>query len=229
MARSRLAVLATGLTLFIIFIYLLLPASPPNSPTTTPPTSAAAAAPVAIHASPSLLAGTAIMPHLGNETLKAELGRASWKLLHTTLARFPKSPTADEREALSSYLHLFARLYPCGECAAHFRLLLQEFPPQTSSRENAAQWGCHVHNRVNERLGKELFDCTKVSEEYKCGCAEADEEKEKEGVKEDGKVEGKGKGKGKGEGEEAEIKDPLERNVAMSKKHGARVEIQRDG
>ena len=58
------------------------------------------------------LNGGAIMPKLGNETLKAELGRAAWKVLHTTMARFPDKPTEDESTALFSYIHLFARLYP---------------------------------------------------------------------------------------------------------------------
>ena len=96
---------------------------------------------------------------------RAELGRASWKLFHTILGRYPEKPTLDEREALKSYLHLLARLYPCGEwytdmrisihCSAeHFQTLLISHPPQTSSREAASQWGCHIHNKVNESLNK---------------------------------------------------------------------------
>ncbi|KAF8428131.1 ERV/ALR sulfhydryl oxidase domain-containing protein [Tirmania nivea] len=121
------------------------------------------------------LHGDGIMPKLGNETVKAELGRASWMLFHTILARFPKKPSDDEREALKSYVYLFARLYPCGECGEHFRGLLAKYPPQTSSRDSASQWGCFVHNQVNERLGKPDFDCKTVSETYKCGCADAEE------------------------------------------------------
>jgi hypothetical protein len=77
---------------------------------------------------PALTQGHVIMPHLANETIKltflfgrgwlicrAELGRASWKLFHTILGRYPEKPSLDEREALKSYIHLFARLYPCGE------------------------------------------------------------------------------------------------------------------
>ncbi len=44
--------------------------------------------------------------------VRAELGRAAWKLFHTTFARFPDKPTDDESLALKSYLHLFQRLYP---------------------------------------------------------------------------------------------------------------------
>jgi hypothetical protein len=60
---------------------------------------------------------------------RAELGRAAWKVLHTTFARFPEKPTEEEKEALRSYVHLFQRLYPwyatlpyiCGVVTAESR------------------------------------------------------------------------------------------------------------
>lgn len=60
----------------------------------------------------ALLNGKAIAPKLENATAKAELGRAAWKVFHTTFARFPDKPTAEESEALRVYVHLFQRLYP---------------------------------------------------------------------------------------------------------------------
>ncbi|KAI9664851.1 MAG: hypothetical protein M1821_006299 [Bathelium mastoideum] len=120
----------------------------------------------------STLTGHAIAPKLGNETAKAELGRAAWKLFHTTMARFPEKPSPDERNALHSYILLFARLYPCGECANHFQTILNKYPPQVTSRNTAAGWACHVHNEVNKSLDKEEFDCSKIGDFYDCGCAD---------------------------------------------------------
>ncbi|KAK5693262.1 hypothetical protein LTR17_025157 [Elasticomyces elasticus] len=125
---------------------------------------------VAVH--PDTLSGGAIMPKLGNATAKAELGRASWKLFHTIMSRFPDKPSVDERTALQSYIHLFTRLYPCGECAEHFRVIVEKFPPQVSSRSAAAAWACHVHNEVNVSLEKEIFDCSNIGDFYDCGCAD---------------------------------------------------------
>src|ERR1700679_881471 len=51
-----------------------------------------------------------------------------------------KDPTPEEREAFDAYFYLFSRLYPCGECAAEFQMLLRKFPPQTSSRRSASLW-----------------------------------------------------------------------------------------
>ena len=86
------------------------------------------------------------------------------------MARFPDKPSKDESDALKSYVYLFARLYPCGECAEHFQKIIKKFPPQTSSRSTAAAWACHVHNEVNKSKGKELFDCGNIGDFYDCGC-----------------------------------------------------------
>ncbi|EPS41726.1 hypothetical protein H072_4376 [Dactylellina haptotyla CBS 200.50] len=191
MARNRPITFIAVIAAFIFFYsYLLFPSSSSGtaSPYSTPEQGYSSAKGLhkdgkdkigPFHVSSDTIHGEVIMPKLGNETIKAELGRASWRLLHTMLARFPEKPSPDERDALKSYIYLFGRLYPCGECASHFRILLQRYPPQTSSRDAASQWGCVVHNAVNERLGKEIFDCGTIADKYHCGCAEEDEKKKK--------------------------------------------------
>jgi len=132
-----------------------------------------------IHVDDAILHGAATAPKLENATLKAELGNAAWKVLHTTMAKFPDKPTEEDSLALKSYIHLFARLYPCGDCARHFQTILSKFPPQVSSRSAAAAWACHVHNEVNQRLKKQIFDCSMIGDFYDCGCAEDEEGKPK--------------------------------------------------
>ncbi|BEJ14186.1 hypothetical protein CspHIS471_0313600 [Cutaneotrichosporon sp. HIS471] len=118
-----------------------------------------------------VISGAVIMPHLGNATAKAELGRAAWRVLHLMTLRYPEIPTPDDRAALKSFFYLFSRLYPCGECAEHFQKMLKKYPPQTSSRKAASMWLCSVHNIVNERLHKPEFDCLTLNDVYDCGCA----------------------------------------------------------
>lgn len=118
-------------------------------------------------AAPALAAAdgnSAFASKMGNETAKAELGRATWRFLHTMTLRFPDHPTPEQRTTLSTFFHSFALLYPCGECANHFQELLKELPPQTSSRMAASLWLCSAHNRVNKRLGKAEFPCDKLDE-----------------------------------------------------------------
>jgi hypothetical protein len=88
------------------------------------------------------------------------------------MARFPEQPTPDDQLTLKTFITLFSRLYPCGECAGHFQKLIAKYPPQVSSRNAAAGWACFVHNQVNERLKKPVFDCNKIGDFYDCGCAD---------------------------------------------------------
>lgn len=113
---------------------------------------------------------TPFMPKMANETLKAQLGNSAWHLLHTVLARYPDKPSEQEKSTLKQYIHLFAQVYPCGDCARHFQKLLAKYPPQVGSRKNAALWGCDIHNKVNTRLQKPQYDCTTILEDYDCGC-----------------------------------------------------------
>ncbi|KAG2208782.1 hypothetical protein INT46_003043 [Mucor plumbeus] len=115
--------------------------------------------------------GKIIMNAMGNETERAELGRATWKFLHTMMARYPEKPSKEERKSLHDFMMLFSTLYPCGECANHFNKLITTYPPQTSSRLSASQWLCAMHNKVNERLKKPIFDCNNIESKYPCGCA----------------------------------------------------------
>ncbi|KAL8851830.1 MAG: hypothetical protein Q9221_003256 [Calogaya cf. arnoldii] len=140
-----------------------------------------------LNINPEVLKGEAIAGKIANETIKAELGRSAWRLLHTTMSSYPLHPSASEQSALSSYVHLFARLYPCGQCASHFQKILKKYPPQVSGRKVAEMWGCTVHNEVNKSLGKEIFDCARVGEVYDCGCGD---DEAKDGTGKDGKASG---------------------------------------
>ncbi|EEP79693.1 FAD-linked sulfhydryl oxidase ERV2 [Uncinocarpus reesii 1704] len=185
----------TGIVVFFILTLTYFRQQAPLSPEARAPGHFGKPLPGAGGISDKMLQGNIVMPKLGNATAKAELGRASWRLLHTMMARFPEKPSKEEQDALRSYIFLFARLYPwegradtgasfliSGECAEHFQQHLKKFPPQVSTRNAAAGWACHIHNEVNKMLKKEIFDCTKLGDFYDCGCSDkhGDAEKPKE-------------------------------------------------
>jgi hypothetical protein len=114
----------------------------------------------------------AYMPKMKNETLRKQLGNAGWHLLHTMSVKFPKTPTYQQQKEFTQFLQLFAKFYPCGECAAHFQSLLSLHPPRVSDRQDVIQWTCEAHNIVNERLGKPIKNCTLVEQEWQCGCGD---------------------------------------------------------
>lgn len=46
---------------------------------------------------------------------------------------------------------------------------IKQDPPRTESQEALSQWLCKMHNRVNVKIGKPEFDCSKVNERWRDG------------------------------------------------------------
>lgn len=99
----------------------------------------------------------------------AQLGRATWTFLHTMSVYYPQSPSPAQQADMHSLLTNIARFYPCEHCASHMRAQMQVDPPQVISRQSLANWLCRLHNEVNLRLGKPVFDCGRVFERWREG------------------------------------------------------------
>ncbi|KAJ7967557.1 Sulfhydryl oxidase [Quillaja saponaria] len=93
---------------------------------------------------------------------KEELGRATWTFLHTLAAQYPEKPTRQQKKDVKELMEILSRMYPCKECADHFKEVLRSNPVQVGSHAEFSQWLCHVHNVVNRSLGKVVFPCERV-------------------------------------------------------------------
>nr|CAH7736059.1 unnamed protein product [Callosobruchus chinensis] len=100
---------------------------------------------------------------------KNELGTSTWGLLHTIAATYPDKPTSEQKCDMKQFLTLLSKFYPCHACAEDLRAELKVDPPKTDSQEVLSQWLCRLHNKVNIKLGKEVFDCSKVNERWRDG------------------------------------------------------------
>jgi hypothetical protein len=121
-------------------------------------------------------AGAAVLPldeAAEKARVRAELGRGAWNLLHRLAAAFDKAPSAARVAEAEAFFSGLGALYPCPECAAHFRELLQAHPVDARDNRRLSTWLCRVHNLVNERLGKPEFSCELDSLKERwgsCGC-----------------------------------------------------------
>jgi len=100
---------------------------------------------------------------------RRELGRASWAFLHTLAATYPEKPTKKEQDRMSKFVFDFAELYPCGYCADYTRNEMIRRPPVVTTRKEFQYWMCGVHNEVNFRMGKPLFNCEYIEERWLTG------------------------------------------------------------
>ncbi|CAJ0603556.1 unnamed protein product [Cylicocyclus nassatus] len=100
---------------------------------------------------------------------KNELGRSTWNLLHTMSVYYPEKPNEDQKKTVFQFLDSLSKTFPCDFCARDLRKDLKKDPPKLDSREEFALWMCQLHNRVNKKIGKDEFDCSKVFERWKDG------------------------------------------------------------
>ncbi|XP_005184939.1 FAD-linked sulfhydryl oxidase ALR [Musca domestica] len=100
---------------------------------------------------------------------KSRLGQSTWGLLHTMAAFYSDNPTDNQKKDVKTFFDVLSRLYPCEYCAQDFRKDLRENPVQVNSQKDFSQWLCQFHNRVNVKLGKPEFDCSKVNERWRDG------------------------------------------------------------
>lgn len=96
----------------------------------------------------------------------AILGRASWTLLHTLTVNYPDHPTDEDKADILQFIRLFGKFYPCKFCSRNFARELETFPPRVDSRYDISMWLCELHNNVNVRLGKPVFDCSAVFDQW---------------------------------------------------------------
>lgn len=99
------------------------------------------------------------------------LGRHTWTFLHTSAAYYPDQPSPKHQSSMLSLLTALPTLYPCSHCAGELGDYMKLHPPVEAVKAKSALelWLCQVHNDVNQKLGKEAFDCDKVNERWRDG------------------------------------------------------------
>jgi hypothetical protein len=88
---------------------------------------------------------------------KGEIGKGTWNLLHEIV----KHHEANEENNfhLAIFIESLSHIYPCEECRKHMREIIEETMKEEKMPEMSELWMCNFHNTVNERLGKELYNC----------------------------------------------------------------------
>jgi FAD-linked sulfhydryl oxidase len=57
----------------------------------------------------------------------------------------------------------------CRYCADRTSDEIEVNPPRVASQPEFALWMCELHNEVNFRMNKPIFDCSKVAERWRTG------------------------------------------------------------
>ncbi len=103
---------------------------------------------------------------------KEELGRTAWSFFHSIAAAYPIEATSDDKIALENFINSMKYLYPCGICREHFKEVIKSVELKSNDRSDVVRYFCDLHNVVNKRLNKPIFDCSKAYDHWggDCGC-----------------------------------------------------------
>lgn len=74
-----------------------------------------------ISATPSPLSSSEFLGPQPTPTTKEDIGRATWVFLHSLAAQYPERPTRQQQQDVRNLVDILTRMYPCKECATHFK------------------------------------------------------------------------------------------------------------
>ncbi len=94
--------------------------------------------------------------------MTAVWGPLGWMTLHSISTSYPEAPTIAEKQLVSSWLDMFRDTITCPHCRDHFAEMLANsrrvFPNFLNSRQDFAIFVFRIHNAVNRRLRKPVYE-----------------------------------------------------------------------
>lgn len=94
---------------------------------------------------------------MGVDPSPSQWGPKLWYVMHTFSFFYPVYPTINDLSNYKTFYENLAHTIPCRVCKDHYKLLLMEDPIDShlNSRDDLMRWVWKIHNKVNERLGKD--------------------------------------------------------------------------
>lgn len=92
-----------------------------------------------------------------------------WAYLHYSSANYPIQPTAEETDKMVSWLQNLYVTIPCEKCRVHYKKHIDEtknLREICGSRNTLFKFLVDLHNKVNERNGKESLSYHQAKDIY---------------------------------------------------------------
>ena len=83
-------------------------------------------------------------------------GEPMWRTMHIVALGYPHNPSPDIRQAYKTFYDSLRVVIPCVTCRDGYIQIADESPVDAAlgNTEDLFHWTVHVHNKVNEKLGK---------------------------------------------------------------------------
>lgn len=91
-----------------------------------------------------------------------------WFMMHTVAFHYPNHPTAIQKKIHYRWIHHLPELIPNKSIGSMFSDLLVQHPisPYLDNREDLIKWTHHIHNVVNQKIGKPTLTLQEHYDEF---------------------------------------------------------------
>ncbi len=95
-------------------------------------------------------------------------GNESWSFLHNITFNYPLEPNTKEKINFYKYFKYLGNVLPCKECKHHYKILFQYINIKLflDDRYSLIWWLFIIHNLINKRLNKQLYDFKNLINRY---------------------------------------------------------------
>eukprot|EP00873_Tetraselmis_striata_P043802 jgi/Tetstr1/464066/TSEL_008871.t1 len=83
-------------------------------------------------------------------------GGPMWRTIHVVALGYPRNPSPEIRRQYKAFYDSLRTVIPCITCREGYNRIVDDVPVDDAlaNSQDLFNWTVHVHNRVNEKLGK---------------------------------------------------------------------------
>tara|TARA_B100000965_G_scaffold22800_1_gene17186 strand:- start:3560 stop:3937 length:378 start_codon:yes stop_codon:yes gene_type:complete len=83
-------------------------------------------------------------------------GPSGWIFLHYITFGFREC----DKEGYAQFFNYLGNVIPCRFCRESYKILLEQMPPDVSSRDALIKWLWDIHNKVNDKTFRSYNDAS---------------------------------------------------------------------
>lgn len=90
-----------------------------------------------------------------------------WHYMHMISFNHPNNPNSEDVYHQKVFLENLQHTLPCNKCKMHYKQYISKYPPKLNTKMDYIKWVIDLHNAVNERNGKKIYNYDEAIEEIR--------------------------------------------------------------
>ena len=94
-------------------------------------------------------------------------GSTGWAFIHYVALGYPNEPSMLDINNYKNFYFNIGHVLPCDTCKKHYNTMIAELPPNTQNQDTLFKWTVDIHNKVNQRLNKNIISYHEATDIWK--------------------------------------------------------------